>query len=125
VDRYFWPPALPRKAGGRNFIQTWDLVGKVPFFQSLDPSAITEITHSCGASKCRSGPPSSAAQGRRLHVLHRRGRSAGGHQAGTGSAWRGASRELALLLNDSVRTANVTTTMPSTLLILDLPTSAP
>ena len=29
----------------RNFIQTWDLVSKVPFFQSLDPSAITEITH--------------------------------------------------------------------------------
>ena len=29
----------------RNFIQTWDLVSKVPFFQSLDPAAITEITH--------------------------------------------------------------------------------
>ena len=29
----------------RNFIQTWDLVSKVPFFQSLDPSSITEITH--------------------------------------------------------------------------------
>ena len=29
----------------RNFIQTWDLVSKVPFFQSLDPSAIAEITH--------------------------------------------------------------------------------
>ena len=29
----------------RNFIETWDVVSKVPFFQSLDPSAITEITH--------------------------------------------------------------------------------
>ena len=29
----------------RNFIQTWDVVSKVPFFQTLDPSAITEITH--------------------------------------------------------------------------------
>ena len=29
----------------RNFIQTWDLVSKVPFFQTLDPSAIAEITH--------------------------------------------------------------------------------
>jgi voltage-gated potassium channel len=29
----------------RNFLQTWDLVSKVPFFQALDPSAITEITH--------------------------------------------------------------------------------
>src|ERR1700693_4477477 len=28
----------------RNFLQTWDLVSKVPFFQTLDPSAITEIT---------------------------------------------------------------------------------
>lgn len=29
----------------RKFIETWDLVSKVPFFQSLDPSTITEITH--------------------------------------------------------------------------------
>ena len=29
----------------RNFIETWDLVSKVPFFQTLDPTAITEITH--------------------------------------------------------------------------------
>jgi len=26
----------------RNFIQTWDLVSKVPFFQTLDPSAIAD-----------------------------------------------------------------------------------
>ena len=36
---------MPPKRRRRNFIQTWDLVSKVPFFQSLDPSAITEITH--------------------------------------------------------------------------------
>src|SRR6202453_2450079 len=29
----------------RNFIETWDVVAKVPFFQTLDPSAITEVTH--------------------------------------------------------------------------------
>ena len=29
----------------QNFLKTWDLVSKVPFFQSLDPAAITEITH--------------------------------------------------------------------------------
>jgi voltage-gated potassium channel len=105
----------------RNFIQTWDLVSKVPFFQSLDPSAITEITHML----------------RRLEVpertaIIRRGKigdcmyfiAAGEVQvdikpvpvrlaAGTFFG------ELALL-GDSVRTANVTTTMPSTLLILDL-----
>jgi voltage-gated potassium channel len=106
----------------RNFIQTWDLVGKVPFFQSLDPSAITEITHRL----------------RRLEVperttVIRRGKvgdcmyfiAAGEVQVdvkpspvrlGAGAFFG----ELALLLTDSVRTANVTTTMPSTLLILDL-----
>ena len=106
----------------RNFIQTWDLVSKVPFFQSLDPSAITEITHRL----------------RRLEVperttIIRRGKvgdcmyfiAAGEVQVdvkptpirlGTGAFFG----ELALLMADSIRTANVTTTMPSSLLILDL-----
>jgi voltage-gated potassium channel len=105
----------------RNFIQTWDLVSKVPFFQSLDPSAITEITHML----------------RRLEVpertaIIRRGKmgdcmyfiAAGEVQVdvapnpvrlGDGTFFG----ELALL-GDSVRSANVTTTMPSTLLMLDL-----
>jgi voltage-gated potassium channel len=105
----------------RNFIQTWDLVSKVPFFQSLEPSSITEITHML----------------RRLEVpervaIIRRGKvgdcmyfiAAGEVQVdikpvpvrlGTGAFFG----ELALL-GDSVRSANVTTTMPSTLLILDL-----
>jgi voltage-gated potassium channel len=106
----------------RNFLQTWDLVSKVPFFQSLDPSAITEITHML----------------RRLEVpertaIIRRGKigdcmyfiAAGEVQVdikpapvrlGAGAFFG----ELALLHADSVRTANVTTTIPSTLLILDL-----
>ena len=106
----------------RNFIQTWDLVSKVPFFQSLDPSAITEITHML----------------RRLEVpertaIIRRGKvgdcmyfiAAGEVQVeikpapvrlGAGAFFG----ELALLHADSVRTANVTTTMPATLLMLDL-----
>lgn len=106
----------------RNFIQTWDLVSKVPFFQSLDPSAITEITHRL----------------RRLEVpertaIIRRGKvgdcmyfiAAGEVQVDVKPApvRLGAGAffgELALLLNDSIRTANVTTTMPSSLLILDL-----
>jgi voltage-gated potassium channel len=105
----------------RNFIQTWDLVSKVPFFQSLDPSAITEITHML----------------RRLEVpertaIIRRGKvgdcmyfiAAGEVQVdvkptpvrlGAGTFFG----ELALL-GDSVRSANVTTTMPASLLILDL-----
>jgi voltage-gated potassium channel len=106
----------------RNFIQTWDLVSTVPFFQSLEPSAITEITHVL----------------RRLEVperttIIRRGKAgdcmyfiaAGEVQVdvkptpirlGTGAFFG----ELALLRADSVRSANVTTTMQSTLLILDL-----
>jgi voltage-gated potassium channel len=105
----------------RNFIQTWDLVSKVPFFQSLDPSAIAEITHML----------------RRLEVpartgIIRRGRVgdcmyfiADGEvqvdveptpvRLGAGAFFG----ELALL-GDSIRTANVFTTQPSTLLILDL-----
>ncbi len=105
----------------RNFIQTWDLVSKVPFFQSLDPAAITEITHML----------------RRLEVpertiIVRRGKAgdcmyfiaAGEVQVdvapnpvrlGSGTFFG----ELALL-GDSVRSATVVTTMPSTLLMLDL-----
>jgi voltage-gated potassium channel len=105
----------------RNFIQTWDLVSKVPFFQSLDPSSIAEITHHL----------------RRLDVpgqtvVIRRGKAgdcmyfiADGEvevdvkpaavRLGAGAFFG----ELALL-GDSVRTANVSTTTTSTLLILDL-----
>jgi voltage-gated potassium channel len=105
----------------RNFIQTWDLVSKVPFFQSLDPSAITEITHML----------------RRLEVpertaIIRRGKvgdcmyfiAAGEVQVDIKPApvrlGSGAFFGELALLGDSVRSANVTTTMPSTLLMLDL-----
>jgi voltage-gated potassium channel len=106
----------------RNFLQTWDLVSKVPFFQSLDPAAITEITHRL----------------RRLEVpeqtvIIHRGKAgdcmyfiaAGEVQVDIRPApvrlEAGAFfGELALLQTDSIRTANVVTTMPSTLLILDL-----
>ena len=105
----------------RNFLQTWDLVSKVPFFQSLNPAAIAEITHLL----------------RRLEVpekttIIRRGRDgdcmyfiADGEvfvdlipQPAHLSA--GAFFGELALLGESVRTANVTTTRPSTLLVLDL-----
>ena len=105
----------------RNFIQTWDLVSKVPFFQSLDPSAITEITHLLR----RMEVPERTAIIRRGKVGDCMYFIAGGEvqvdiqptpvRLGAGAFFG----ELALL-GDSVRTANVTTTMPSTLLILDL-----
>jgi voltage-gated potassium channel len=105
----------------RNFIQTWDLVSKVPFFQTLDPSAIAEITHMLR----RLEVPEKTAVIRRGKIGDCMYFIAGGEvqvdvkpapvRLGTGSFFG----ELALL-GDSTRTANVSTTLPSTLLILDL-----
>jgi voltage-gated potassium channel len=104
----------------RNFIQTWDLVSKVPFFQTLDPSAITEITHMLR----RVEVPERTAVIRRGKVGDCMYFIADGEvqvdvqpvplRLGA-SAFFG---ELALL-GDSIRTANVSTTKPSTLLVLD------
>jgi len=105
----------------RNFIQTWDVVSKVPFFKTLDPTAITEITHTLRRIEL---PPRTA--------VIRRGKigdcmyfiAAGEVQVdvaptpvllGAGTFFG----ELALL-GDQVRTADVVTTKQSTLLVLDL-----
>jgi len=105
----------------RNFIQTWDLVSKVPFFQSLDPTAITEITHMLR----RVEVPERTAVIRRGRVGDCMYFIAAGEvvvdvdpapvRLGVGAFFG----ELALL-GDSIRTANVSTTKASTLLILDL-----
>ena len=105
----------------RNFIQTWDLVSKVPFFQTLDPSAIAEITHMLRRLE---------AAGKNRVI--RRGKAgdcmyfiADGEveveSSRTGSAGR-RERSSASLRCLAIRsgTANVVTTLPSTLLILDL-----
>jgi voltage-gated potassium channel len=105
----------------RNFIRTWDLVSKVPFFQSLDPAAITEITHLLRLLEIpeRTANIRLGKIGDCMYFI-----AAGEVQVdvkpepvrlGAGAFFG----ELALL-GDSVRSANVTTTMPSTLLILDL-----
>lgn len=105
----------------RNFLQTWEVVSKVPFFRTLDPSGITEITHMLR----RVEVPSRTA-------VIRRGRAgdcmyfiAEGEvqvdvtptpvRLGNGTFFG----ELALL-GDAIRTANVSTTKQSTLLVLDL-----
>jgi voltage-gated potassium channel len=105
----------------RNFIRTWDLVSKVPFFQSLDPAAITEITH---LLRLLEVPERTA--------IIRRGKigdcmyfiAAGEVQVDVKPApvrlGPGAFFGELALLGDSVRSTNVTTTMPSTLLVLDL-----
>ena len=105
----------------RNFIQTWDLVSKVPFFQSLDPSAIAEITHRLR----RLEVPRNTAVVRRGRIGDCMYFIADGEvqvdvkpspvRLGAGAFFG----ELALL-GDSIRTANVSTTQHSTLLILDL-----
>jgi voltage-gated potassium channel len=105
----------------RNFIETWDLVSKVPFFQTLDPTAITEITHMLR----RVEVPERTAVIRRGRVGDCMYFIASGEvevdvaptpvRLGVGAFFG----ELALL-GDSIRTANVSTTKPATLLILDL-----
>jgi voltage-gated potassium channel len=105
----------------RNFIRTWDLVSKVPFFQSLDPAAIADITHMLRLLEV----PERTAIIRRGKVGDCMYFVASGEvqvdvkpspvRLGAGAFFG----ELALL-GDSVRSANVTTTMPSSLLILDL-----
>ena len=105
----------------RNFIRTWDLVSKVPFFQSLDPAAIADITHMLRLLEV----PQRTAIIRRGKVGDCMYFIASGEvqvdvkpspvRLGAGAFFG----ELALL-GDSVRSANVTTTMPSSLLILDL-----
>ena len=105
----------------RNFIQTWDVASKVPFFQTLDPSAITDITHMLR----RVEMPARVAVVRRGKVGDCMYFIADGEvevdvkptpvRLGSGTFFG----ELALL-GDSIRTANVTTTKQTTLLILDL-----
>jgi voltage-gated potassium channel len=105
----------------RNFIQTWDLVSKVPFLQTLDPSAITEITHMMR----RVEVPAQTAVIRRGKVGDCMYFIAEGEvevevepaavRLGVGAFFG----ELALL-GDLIRTANVATTKDSTLLVLDL-----
>jgi voltage-gated potassium channel len=105
----------------RNFIETWDLVSKVPFFQTLDPTAITEITYMLR----RVEVPERTAVIRRGRVGDCMYFIAAGEvevdvaptpvRLGVGAFFG----ELALL-GDSIRTANVATTSASTLLILDL-----
>jgi voltage-gated potassium channel len=105
----------------RNFIETWDLVSKVPFFQTLDPTAITEITHMLRRVEI----PERTAVIRRGRVGDCMYFIAAGEvevdvaptpvRLGVGAFFG----EMALL-GDSIRSANVATTKPSTLLILDL-----
>jgi voltage-gated potassium channel len=105
----------------RNFIETWDLVSKVPFFQTLDPSAITEITHMVR----RVEVPERTAVIRRGRVgdcmyFIARGEVEVDLTPTPVRLGEGAFFGELALLGDSIRTANVSTTKASTLLVLDL-----
>ncbi len=104
-----------------NFIQTWNLVSSVPFFHCLDPAGITEITHMLR----RWEVPEATTVIRRGKVADCMYFIASGEvlielpnkqvNLGTGAFFG----EMALLGN-AIRSANVVTTLPTTLLILDL-----
>ncbi len=104
-----------------NFIQTWELLGKVPFFAALGPATLADVTNMLRRIDMRGGV-----------TVVRRGQTgdcmyfiAAGEvevelpgkrvQLGVGAFFG----ELALLGN-SVRTASVRTTRSTTLLVLDL-----
>ena len=105
-----------------NFLKTWESVSKVPFFAALGPAAIADVTHMLRtmdlprahhdhpqgrsrATACISSPPA------RSRSICRARRCALGEGAFFG--------EMALLGNN-LRSANITTTRLSKLLVLDL-----
>jgi voltage-gated potassium channel len=104
-----------------NFIQIWDLISSVPFFNRLDPTAIAEITHMLR----RWEVPAATTVVRRGRVADCMYFIAAGEVRinlpqkkiilGAGAFFG----EMALL-GSHVRSADVVTTAPTTLLILDL-----
>jgi voltage-gated potassium channel len=104
-----------------NFFKTWETVGKVPFFSSLGPAAIADVTHMLHTIEL----PARTPVIRRGQVADCMYFIAAGEVevdvAGklirlTDGAFFG---EMALL-GGSARTANITTTQHCTLLVLDL-----
>jgi voltage-gated potassium channel len=104
-----------------NFIKTWETVGKVPFFSQLGPAAIADVTHMLHTIEL----PARTMIIRRGQVgdcMYFIGSGevevevAGNHILLDDGAFFG---EMALLGNP-MRTASVTTTRTSTLLVLDL-----
>ncbi len=104
-----------------NFIQTWDLVSGVPFFRCLDPAGIAEITHMLR----RWEVPEATTIIRRGKIADCMYFIASGEvlidlptkQVNLGA---GAFFGEMALLGNAIRSADVITTLPTTLLVLDL-----
>ena len=105
----------------RDFIQTWDLVSKVPFLQALDPAAITEITRMLRRVEVpdRTAVIRQGDLGDCMYFIAE-GEVEVDVQPTPVRLGAGAFFGELALLGDSIRTANVSTAKPSTLLILDL-----
>jgi len=103
-----------------NFLKTWESVSKVPFFAALGPAAIATSPYAAHHGPAGAYHDHPQGQDRRLHVFHRlrrgRGRPAGQEVRLGEGAFFG---EMALLGNN-LRSANITTTRVSRLLVLDL-----
>ena len=116
-----WPPVLPPKPAGAISSRPGTSSARCRSSNRSTRRRSPKSRICCGGSKCPSGPPSSAAAKSATACIS----SPAAKCRSISSRRRFASArapffgELALL-GDSVRTANVTTTMPSTLLILDL-----
>jgi voltage-gated potassium channel len=104
-----------------NFIKTWEIVSKVPFFSQLGPAAIADVTHMLHTIEL---PSRTLVMRRGQHgdCMYFIGSGevevdVGGRQITLGD---GAFFGEFALLGNPIRTATITTTRSCTLLVLDL-----
>jgi voltage-gated potassium channel len=97
-----------------NFLKTWESVSKVPFFAALGPSAIADVTHMLRTMIIRTGQAGDC-----MYFI-----AAGEVEVDlpgkTVKLGEGAFFGEMALLGNNLRSANITTTRVSKLLVLDL-----
>ena len=104
-----------------NFIKTWETVGKVPFFSALGPAAIADVTHMLRTIELPARAPV-IRRGQVADCMYFIGSGEVGVDVGgkTILLSDGAFFGEMALLGGGLRTANITTTRSTTLLVLDL-----
>src|SRR5207237_8791569 len=114
-------PGLPSEARRHNFLRSWESVSKVPFLASLGPAAIADVTHMLRTMDlpARTMIIRKGQQGDCMYFI-----AAGevevdlpGKKVTLGD---GAFFGEMALLGNNLRSANITTTRVSRLLVLDL-----